>query len=37
MCDIALDDFAFMDIWGHFYSALDENKSAYYVNLLRYA
>ena len=36
---IAVDDFALMGVWDHFYnnSALDQNTSTHYVNLPHYA
>ena len=37
--DIAVEDFALMGMWDHFYnnSALDQNTSTHYVNLPHYA
>ena len=39
LSDIAVEDFALMGIWDHFYSnsALDQNTSTHYVNLPHYA
>ena len=36
---IAVEDFALMGVWDHFYnnSALDQNTSTHYVNLPHYA
>ena len=39
LSDIAVEDFALMGMWDHFYSnsALDQNTSTHYVNLPHYA
>lgn len=39
LSDIAIQDFALMGMWDHFYnnSALDQNTSTHYVNLPHYA
>ena len=39
LSDIAVDDFALMGVWDHFYenSALDQYTSTHYVNLPHYA
>ena len=39
LCDTAVEDFALMGMWDHFYnnSALDQNISTHYVNLPHYA
>ena len=39
LSDIAVEDFALMGMWDHFYknSALDQNISTHYVNLPHYA
>ena len=39
LCDTAVEDFALMGMWDHFYnnSALDQNTSTHYVNLPHYA
>ena len=39
LSDIAIEDFALMGMWDHFYrnSAFDQNTSTHYVNLPHYA